>query len=190
MQEMAPKEGQMKIYIIGASGTGKSTLGSALSQKLNCPHLDSDDYYHYPTNPPFQKERTPEDRLSLLMTDLNKYSSWVLSGGAGVWEPAPVVNYSLVIFLYLPPKIRLDRLKYREEKLYGARIQSGGDMEIDHKNFMNWTRGYDDGTAVGTNTLPTHLFFVENLSCSILKFNKPISTEDQIEEIMTSLNIL
>ena len=178
----------MKINIIGASGTGKTTLAKAVGVKFQCAHFDSDNYYHYPTDPPFQKQRSPEDRLNLLMSDLNKHQAWVLSGGAGVWNPAPPVDYSLIVFLYLAPEIRLERLRRRELQLYGARIQSGGDMEMDHKEFMRWTAGYDDGSAEGTNTLPCHTDFLKRVKCPILKLEGPMSTEEQIEAIVRMLS--
>ena len=177
----------MKINIIGASGTGKTTLAKALATRFQCVHFDSDDYYHYPTDPPFQKQRSPEDRLNLLMSDLSKHQSWVLSGGAGVWDPAPSVNYSLVVFLYLPPSIRLERLRNRELQLYGTRIQIGGDMEADHKEFMKWTAGYDDGSAEGTNTLPCHLGFFQKVNSPVINFEGPMATHDQVEAIARKL---
>ncbi len=39
----------MIIVIMGVSGSGKSTVGTALSKKLNLPFYDADDY-HSPTN--------------------------------------------------------------------------------------------------------------------------------------------
>ncbi|MCY1465501.1 hypothetical protein D9M71_836530 [compost metagenome] len=55
-----------RIYISGASGAGVSTLGAALADRLRVPHIDVDDYYWYPTDPPFEKSRPPEERLVLL----------------------------------------------------------------------------------------------------------------------------
>lgn len=170
----------LKINILGASGSGKTTLAKAIAEQFGCVHFDSDDYYHYPTDPPFQKQRSPEDRLALLMEDLNKESSWVLSGGACVWAPAPKLDYSLVVFLYLSPQIRLVRLRERESQLYGNRLHSGGDMERDHIEFMKWTSGYDDGIAEGTNTLPIHLKFLAETKSPILKIEKPLTTKEQL----------
>ncbi|MBB6697108.1 hypothetical protein [Clostridium algidicarnis] len=41
------------IHILGAAGSGTSTLGKKLKNKLNYIHLDVDDYFWFPTNPPF-----------------------------------------------------------------------------------------------------------------------------------------
>ena len=44
----------MKIIIFGASGTGKSTFGKSLAERLGCAFLDSDAYYWKKTDPPFE----------------------------------------------------------------------------------------------------------------------------------------
>ncbi len=179
---------ETRITIIGASGSGKSTLAKAVAKKIGTPHFDSDIYFHFPTDPPFQKQRSPDERLSLLMTDLNKNASWVLSGGAGAWNPAPQVLYTLVVFLYLPPPIRLERLRQRELQLYGARILKGGDMENDHQEFIKWSEEYDSGLAEGTNTLPSHNAFLKNLDCPVIRLEKVMTTEEQVENICNKLD--
>src|SRR5262249_50471196 len=148
--------GDFRINIIGASGSGKTTLAKALAARLGIPHFDADDYYHFPTDPPFQKQRSPQERQSLVMRDLGPLPSWVLSGAVGAWEPEPILDYTHIFLLYLPPEVRLARLRQREQRLYGKRIEAGGDMEEDHKLFIQWTAGYDLGTSEGTNTLRHH----------------------------------
>lgn len=175
-----------RIYLIGASGTGKTTLAKALAAQLSLPHFDSDDYFHYPSDPPFQKQRSPEDRAQLLSNDLNQTSSWVLSGGAGTWQPAVDFDPTLVVFLYLTPEVRISRLKARENNLYGARILAGGDMENIHKEFIAWTKGYDDGSAEGTNTLPLHEAYL-SLMPTVLKLKDPLSTEEQISLVLNAI---
>jgi len=34
-----------RIHILGASGSGTTTLGRALAERLQCPHFDTDDYF-------------------------------------------------------------------------------------------------------------------------------------------------
>ena len=44
-----------RIHITGASGFGVSTLGGALAARLGCAHLDTDDFYWLPTDPPYRE---------------------------------------------------------------------------------------------------------------------------------------
>ena len=58
-----------KIHILGASGSGTTTLASELSKRINYTHFDTDDYYWLKTDPPFQNKRCIEDRQALMKTD-------------------------------------------------------------------------------------------------------------------------
>lgn len=177
-----------RINIIGASGTGKTTLGKALSARLSFSYFDSDDYYHLPTDPPFRQARSPDERLKLVEQDLGQHPTWILSGAVANWQPTPRLDYSLVIFLYLPPEIRLARLRKRESQLYSSRILKGGDMAEDHQFFMNWTSGYDLGSCEGTNTLPHHEAVLKSLTCSSLRLSGPMTVEEQIQRILQNFN--
>jgi adenylate kinase family enzyme len=176
-----------RVYFIGASGTGKTTLAKVVSDQLQIPHFDSDDYYHYPTDPPYQKERSPEERARLLSEALRPHSSWTLSGGAGTWTPPVDFKPTLVVFIYLPLEIRLARLLARERRLYGSRIESGGDMENLHQEFMQWTKGYDDGSFGGTNCLPAHEAYLATVRQSVLRLEGSLTTEEQISLVIRSL---
>ena len=179
---------ESRINIIGASGVGKTTLAKALAEKLNFPHFDTDHYYHLLTDPPFQKQRSSEDRLALVTKDLGGNSSWVLSGAVAGWQPEPKLDYSLVVLLYLSPEIRLERLRQRELRLYGSRILPGGDMESDHQFFMDWSSGYDSGMCEGTNTLPNHEAFVGRVTCPTIRIGNAITTEEQLRLVLDAIN--
>jgi adenylate kinase family enzyme len=177
----------VRINVIGASGVGKTTFGRALAEQLGIPHFDADAYYHFPTDPPFRKQRTPQDRCALLERDLGALDGWVLSGGAGTWEPAPALRYTLHVFLWLPSELRIERILRRERELYADRILPGGDMEADHAAFIAWTRGYDDSTAEGTNTLACHEGLLGRSTCPVLRLSGPLSVEEALRRVLSEV---
>jgi adenylate kinase family enzyme len=71
-----------KIHILGASGSGTSTLGRALSARFGIPHFDSDDFYWMPTDPPFSVKRPLSRRISYIDETLRANDSWIISGSA------------------------------------------------------------------------------------------------------------
>lgn len=58
------------IHILGASGSGTTTLGRALTEHLNYTHFDTDTYLWLPTDPPSIEKRERTERQQLLMNDL------------------------------------------------------------------------------------------------------------------------
>ena len=74
-----------RVHIVGASGSGTTTLGLALASRLEIPHFDIDDYYWIPTDPPYREPRPSEERLPLLEPRLRASDAWVLSGSLVGW---------------------------------------------------------------------------------------------------------
>lgn len=177
----------VRVVVLGASGTGKSTLAEALATHLAIPHFDSDAYYHRPTDPPYREPLPPEERRALLERDLAPHPSWTLSGGALAWTPRPTLEPTLLVFLDLPMELRLERLLARERARFGDRLLPNGDMADDHREFMAWTRGYDDGSAEGTNTRPLHESILRDATCRVLRLVGPMSRETLRQRALSAL---
>ncbi len=134
-----------RIHIVGASGSGTTTLASNLSEAAGYKHLDTDDFFWEETEPKFQVKRPVEDRLSLLNDAFNKHERWILSGSLCGWGDCLTPKFDLVIFLKLPQKIRLERLLQREKERYGNEIEEGNSWHENHLIFMDWAAQYDTG---------------------------------------------
>src|SRR5829696_7380488 len=78
-EDMADSVTPRRVHITGASGSGTTTLGHALAARFGWRHLDTDDHFWLPTDPPFQQQRPVPERLALLCAALAG-SGWVLSG--------------------------------------------------------------------------------------------------------------
>lgn len=175
-----------RINLLGASGTGKTTLGRVLAHQLGYAHFDSDAYFHLPTDPPFQQQREPDERTRMLLADLPDDGRWVLSGSVISWTPHPELAFDLIVFLYLPPEVRLERLRRRERERYGPRLDPGGDMHQDHADFIKWSSGYDEG-RVALNNLKIHRDWLGRQTVPVLELNQPMTTPEQIERIVARL---
>ncbi|HYE20601.1 MAG TPA: AAA family ATPase, partial [Tepidisphaeraceae bacterium] len=112
--------GPRRIHLTGASGSGTTTLGRALGQRLGLAHLDTDDFYWLPTDPPYQAARPMPDRLARLEAALDVELGWVLSGSLAGWGDPLLERFEAVVFLAVPVKERLRRLEARERARYGA----------------------------------------------------------------------
>lgn len=134
-----------RVHILGASGSGTTTLAQALATRLGCSHYDVDDYFWLPSDPPFQHIRDREARSALLGAELAKPGGWVLSGSLCGWGDVYIPLFDLVVFLWIPHDLRMARLAAREVQRYGAAIEPGGSMHAGSTVFMKWAAGYDEG---------------------------------------------
>ncbi|MEM1023741.1 MAG: adenylate kinase [Myxococcota bacterium] len=157
--------------MLGASGSGASTLGRALSRRLELRYFDSDDYYHGPSDPPFRNPRSPLERYELILRDLGGEGSWVLGGGVAGWEPQPELRFTLLVLLWAPAELRVKRLRERERERFGARVLSGGDMHRDHEDFIDWARRYDIGGIDG-KTRARHEAYLLDQACPVLRLTE------------------
>ena len=146
-----------RIHISGASGSGVTTLGVALADRLGFVHLDTDDFYWLPTESPFTDKRPVEDRLAMLGERIAAApDGWVLSGSATPWGDSLIPHFDLVLFLRVPAEVRMARIVARERARYGAAIEPGGARHAESKVFLDWAAGYDAGDRPGRSGRGQH----------------------------------
>src|SRR2546428_7979835 len=135
-----------RINISGASGTGTTSLASALAARHGHRHVDTDDFYWLRTDPPYRHPRPRAERLAMLRIALAESPSWVLSGSLCGWGDPLIPEFELIVFLVVPTEVRLARLRAREIERYGpGAIAPGGPRHRAHVAFLEWAEGYDAG---------------------------------------------
>ena len=133
------------IHIYGASGSGTSTFGKYIRDKLGYFFMDTADYFWQPTNPPYTKKRNVDERLAMMKSDIEKAEKVVICGSLADWGDELIPLFTLAIRLKTDTNIRIDRLRRREREHFGSRIDIGGDMYKDHMEFLEWAAAYDNG---------------------------------------------
>lgn len=177
-----------RVHIFGASGSGTSTLGEAMASRFGYTHFDTDDYYWLPTKPPFQSPREKEERIRLLQKDLEDTERWVLTGSLCGWGDVFIPCFELVVYLWLPKSLRMDRLAQREKHRYGeAAIGEGGPMEQSFKDFMTWAGSYDEGD-VTIRSKAMHEEWLKKINCRILRLEGDLSVEERVSIILKHLS--
>jgi len=159
-----------RIHVFGASGAGVTTLGRALADALAVPHHDTDDYFWLPTTPPYHDRREVPERLRLMHAMFVGRPAWVLSGSLDGWGDPLIRWLDHVVFLYVPPDIRVARLRERETRREGAAVAPGGWRHAESEAFIEWASHYDDGTREG-RSLPRHQAWMQTLACPILRLD-------------------
>ncbi|WP_354345781.1 ATP-binding protein [Phyllobacterium ifriqiyense] len=157
------------IYITGASCSGVTTLGRSFASYSGVRHVDCDEFYWFPTNPPFTTKRPPADRVRLIREALGE-GGWVLSGSFDGWGDSLIEDVDLIVFIYTPTPIRMERLVAREQERYGDRILPTGDMYEIHTAFAAWAAQYDKPDFPGRN-LARHETWLKQQTAPVLRLD-------------------
>ena len=174
------------IHLFGASGSGTTTLGARLADRMGGVHLDTDDYYWLRSDPPYVHKRPIPERIQQIETDIPRTAPWVLSGSLCSWGDPLLHRFDLAVLLRLDPEIRLRRLFRREQQRYRHRIEPGGDMVEQHEAFMAWARTYDTARAP-ERSLDLHQQWMRTLSCPVLVLDSAHPTDQLAEAVLDSL---
>lgn len=173
----------LRVHIVGASGSGTTTLGVALAGRLGCPHLDTDDFFWLPSDPPFQHVRERAARQARLGAELGRHPGWVLSGSLCGWGNVFIPQFDLVVFLWVPPAVRIARLRARERARYGAAIEPGAPLHDRSEAFIAWAAGYDEGLDVPERCRRLHEAWLAALPCPVLRLEDTASVSERLDRI-------
>ena len=166
----------MQILIVGASGSGTTTLGHAIAKRLSWKHLDLDDDYWVATSPPFQHKRDPAERLHRLLADLRSAPDAVASGSPVGWGEPLEDAFDLVVFLYVPAGLRLQRLQTREVQRYGQADPA----------FLLWASQYEEGPPEG-RSLAKHLAWLTGRKCPVLRIEGDTSIDERVDSVLEAI---
>ena len=173
----------VRLHIMGASGSGTTTLGAVLAARLGVDHLDSDDFYWMPTDPPYTTPRPIEARIDLLHERARPDHGWILTGSALKWGVSVEPLYQLIVFLQLDPAVRMGRIRAREIERYGARIEPGGDMAVKSREFLEWAESYD-AAGPERRSLAAHEAWLVTQTAPILRLNSLGSVTELADAIL------
>ena len=180
----APKPAK-RIHIFGAPGAGVTTLGKALAERLGFSHFDTDDYYWFTGDPlPYKRKRNPDHRRQLLGHDLSVSDGWVLSGSLCGWGDVFIPRFDAAIYLWLPAETRVERIREREIRRYGAeRLAQGGELHLVFEKFIAWALAYD-GNDGNIRSRQNELLWLEQLPCPSFKIETDLPLDQRCDLIV------
>lgn len=126
------------IIVYGPNGSGKTTLGRELSRILGYRHMDIEDYFFEKSAIPYTVARSQEECRRLLLADMERYGSFVLTAVTGAFGPEITERYSLAVCLSAPAELRMERIRQRAYEQHGDRIREGGDMYEQEQKFLEF----------------------------------------------------
>lgn len=166
------------IAVCGLNGSGKTTLVKYLAGLLSTDEsfraLDIEDYYFSQSEQPYTNPRTRVEALALLQADVERNPRFVLSAVSCDLGFAVTSRLALVILLYAPHEIRLERIRRRSLERFGGRVLPGGDMYEREREFINFAAGRPDSDAERG---------LERLDCKLLRLDGTRPTAELAADI-------
>lgn len=176
-----------RIHVLGAAGSGTSTLAHALADRLSSQVFDTDDFYWVPTDPPFQRKRPVSDRIRLMEEVFLPRSDWVLSGSMVGWSGPVEPRLTHVIFLSVTSAVRLARLRARERRRHGALIAPGGPLWEAHRGFLDWAMNYEEPSFTGRSRR-LHEAWLASLSVPVQRLDGTRPVQDLVADVVAALD--
>ena len=179
-----------RVHILGASGSGTSTLASNLSERIKLKHLDTDDYYWKVTEVPFTEKNSVQTRLDRIREDIEHERNWVLSGSICSWGEPLIEHFTHVVFLWIPWNLRKERLQKRELERYGPDdLAVGGRMHQVNSDFMDWASKYDTAGLEQRSRI-THDNWIDELPSRIkvIRIEEAMTRDALTKKVIEELN--
>ena len=90
-------------------------------------------------------------------------------------------TFILAVHVNAPAGVRMERIRKRDESLYGKRVLPGGDMYKTHERFLETAASYSEGSA---SFFGQHKAWAESLGCPVLYLDSTEPMIDNAEKII------
>ena len=154
----------MGIIICGLNGTGKSTLGKDLAEKLHFHFIDIENLYFPKTNPNYiyASPRTRKEVEELLLHEIKTHKDFILASVKGDYGEDMYSLIQYAILLDVPKNIRLKRVKKRSFQKFGNRMLLGGDLYEQEEKFFRLVESREENIVEE---------WVKSLKCPVIRID-------------------
>lgn len=178
---------QKIINIFGSSGSGSTTLAKAIAFEYGFQFIDVDDALWETTNPPFTVKKSPKESLKYIKDKVNKKRSTVISGSLIGFGDELKDRIDLFIYMNLELTLRLKRIQNREVDRFGDRVLPGGDLYIQHQDFLQWVSDYEINPEY-MRSRKQHLQWMKDISKPVLRITEELSMEEMLKIVRPFIN--
>jgi hypothetical protein len=158
----------MKIQIIGASGTGKTTLCKYISKVTGVYWIDTDRYLW--KDDAFTENYPIKERLKMYYDDIACLGDYIVSGSG-------FKDKDLLVLIMLDEEIRMKRIYDREFLRFGKSMLTGGDHYQITCEFLDWCKTYLTADENAVSSFGSHKLRLKEASCRTLVLDGNQSVE-------------
>ena len=157
------------IIVCGLNGSGKSTVGKALAEKLGFHFIDNETLFFSRTsvNEPYANPRSREEVIALLMEEVRQHGNFVFAAVKGNYGEEILPFYTLAVQIEAPKELRMQRVRNRSFQKFGNRILEGGDLHKQEEAFFKMVESREERLVDD---------WLETLTCPVLRIDgtKPV----------------
>ena len=168
------------IIVCGLNGTGKSTLGKALAEKLHFYFIDNEDLYFPKIDPAYiyASPRTREEVEKLLLNEIEKHENFVFASVKGDYGETIYPFFQYAVLIDVPKDIRMKRVKNRSFQKFGNRMLSGGDLYEQEERFFDLVKSRAENTVEK---------WIQSLNCPIIRIDGTKPIEENINLVIKQI---
>ncbi len=137
----------MKIHIIGCSGSGKTYLATALSEKYNIPHFDLDNI-QWDNNSDGYGIKMPAEKRSELLNRILENDCWIIEGVYYAWVDKCFEDADKIFVLDVPKRIYTYRIIKRSVKRKLGLEKGKKETLKSVYNLLKWTNTFQNKSMV------------------------------------------
>ncbi len=175
----------MIIHIMGASGTGTTSIGAALAKALSYNVIESDFYKWKQTVPAFQEMRPLEESNALLLEQIEKNKNLIIAGSLHA-NPVTFAYIDLIIYLYAPTRVRMRRIKRRDKLMGYNSMKQDESVRRNFKDFLWCAKNYDNLAFDGRSKLSQE-YVISSCNAPVIRINTNKKFDKIMKELLTDL---
>ena len=170
----------MGLLICGLNGTGKSTLGRRLADRMGYEFIDNEDLFFPKTDPSyvFSGPRREEEAIRLLEERISGNNRFVFAAVRGNYGDKLVASLDCVVLIEVPKQIRSQRVRDRSYQKFGDRILPGGDL---HDKESKWFALTDSRPETYVTD------WLETVDCPVIRIDGTLPVEENVGYLISVL---
>ena len=171
----------MGILICGLNGTGKSTLGRILADRLGYEFIDNEDLFFPKADPSyaFSGPRSKEEVIRLLEERISGNNRFIFAAVRGNYGGKLIASLDHIVLMEVPKPIRSRRVRDRSYQKFGDRILPGGDLYDQESSWFSLTDSRPETYVTA---------WLETVDCPVIRIDGTLPVEENVNYLVSVLS--